>query len=333
LGRLSIVTTIYTEDRLKDFFNLVISVKHQQVIPKMIVVVERNSKLKEQVERILLNNNVPSNVIFSETRLGLAGARNRGALASNTDFVGFVDDDAVLDSHWSQNVVADFDAMEEAVGVTGLTIPRWDNLQDAWFPRPLYWLIGCSDARVVNHRCFVQWASGTNMAFRRSLFKSFLFDERLGGIKPGPQPNFAGDENEFVLRITRRTGQRILFDPSIKVYHKIQHYKISNQYIRKYSLMQGYAEADFRRRYPQNPRNSLRVTLLIGLMADVFKSNRAFIAKRISAITQVMVFAFLGYVLNSLSMGTIVSLSRKGITRQEVNHFSSEKMTNWCGKT
>jgi len=35
LGRLSIVTTIYTEDRLKDFFNLVISVKHQQVIPKM----------------------------------------------------------------------------------------------------------------------------------------------------------------------------------------------------------------------------------------------------------------------------------------------------------
>jgi len=301
LGRLSIVTTIYTEDRLKDFFNLVISVKHQQVIPKMIVVVERNSKLKEQVERILLNNNVPSNVIFSETRLGLAGARNRGALASNTDFVGFVDDDAVLDSHWSQNVVADFDAMEEAVGVTGLTIPRWDNLQDAWFPRPLYWLIGCSDARVVNHRCFVQWASGTNMAFRRSLFKSFLFDERLGGIKPGPQPNFVGDENEFVLRITRRTGQRILFDPSIKVYHKIQHYKISNQYIRKYSLMQGYAEAEYRKKYSRNPRNSLGVLLLLALLREILCEKTPNVHKKMLVTAEVVTFAAFGYLLYLIS--------------------------------
>jgi GT2 family glycosyltransferase len=301
LGRLSIVTTIYTEERLKFFADLVTSVRKQQVIPEMIVVVERSFKVKEEVERILSNQNIHSKVIFSEKHLGLANARNAGASSSNTDYVGFIDDDAILDSHWSYNVINDLDASDEAIGVTGLTFPRWVNSRDEWFPRPLYWLIGCSDTRVINRKCFVSWASGTNMAFRRSLFKSYRFDEKRGGTKLGKSLNLPNDENEFVLRVIKETGGKIIFDPSIIVYHNVSHYKISNRYIRKYSLMQGYAEAEYRNKYSGNPRNSLGVLLLLALFREIFCEKTPNAHKKMLVIAEVVTFAAFGYLLYLIS--------------------------------
>lgn len=301
MGKLSIVTTIYTEERLKFFSDLVTSVRKQHVIPEMIVVVERSSKIKEEVERILSNQKLHSKVIFSEKHIGLANARNAGALSSNTDYVGFIDDDATLDSHWSCNVINDLDASDEAIGVTGLTFPRWVNSKDEWFPRPLYWLIGCSDMRVANRKCFVSWASGTNMAFRRSLFESYRFDEKRGRNELGKSLNLPNDENEFVLRVTTETGRKIIFDPSIIVYHNVSHYKISNRYIQKYSLMQGYAEAEYRKKYSHNPRNSLGILLLPALFREIFHEKTPYTHKKVLVMVEVVMFAAFGYLLYLVS--------------------------------
>lgn len=295
MGRLSIVTTIYTSDRLGDFQNLIASVAKQITVPELIVVVEGSATLAEQVSRILSGLPTSPRTILSPPGVGLSGARNLGARAAVTDYVGFVDDDAILDHNWTFTVINELDASKDVIGITGITVPQWVNQEDAWIPRSLYWLIGCSDPRAPHKKEFVDWASGTNMVFRRELFDKILFDERLGGIKAHGKPNLAGDENDFVLRLVRITGSHVLFSPHVRVLHKVSSYKASSRYIRKYSMMQGYAEARYNSMYGEIHRHTVRRAVLLGLMHDLLSSPHDLLYRRLTAFMNFGIFALIGY--------------------------------------
>lgn len=294
-GQLSLVTTIYTVNRLSDLRDLVASIERQSVLPKLIVVVEGSMSLKAAVEGILLGLPNSPRVILTTERLGLSGARNLGARVADTDYVGFVDDDAILDPSWTRTVITEFDLSEDLIGITGITLPQWKNQEDSWIPRSLYWLIGCTDSRAPKKKEFVDWASGTNMVFRRVLFNGILFDQGLGGIKEHGKLSFAGDENDFVLRLAQTTGKHLLYCPDVRVFHKVPPYKVSATYIRRYSMMQGYAEARYSSEYRRIRRNAIRTGALLGLFYDLFFCSPDVLLKRLTATLNFGIFALIGY--------------------------------------
>ena len=63
--------------------------------------VERSYKLRRALEE-RINTTTEMRVLYSALPLGANAARNLGVSSSTGDIVAFVDDDAFLDSNWSE---------------------------------------------------------------------------------------------------------------------------------------------------------------------------------------------------------------------------------------
>jgi cellulose synthase/poly-beta-1,6-N-acetylglucosamine synthase-like glycosyltransferase len=157
--------------------------------------------------------------IVVSAECGLSNARNVGVASSRGDIIAFIDDDAIADEEWLQNMVRDFDD-PAVIGVGGSIIPVWDGVRPKWFPSELDWIIGCIDEGPSSAKVTVKNPWGCNMAFRRSAFERVgLFDLRTGrrrGMLRG------SEEAEFGRRLlSAMPGSKIIHDPAVIVHHRV----------------------------------------------------------------------------------------------------------------
>ena len=143
---------------------------------------------------------------------GLAHARNEGLAASNSELVGFVDDDEVVDEGWVREVISAFTSDGKVDGVFG---PVLTSARDA----PPYFSSG-AEPRVFEGRHRPPWVIGTggNMVFRReALDRAGGFDVRYGA----GAPIGAAEETDVFLRLLADNG-RLLYTPAMPVYHPVR---------------------------------------------------------------------------------------------------------------
>ena len=154
-------------------------------------------------------------IIFSNEKLGLGGARNLGAKESNGDIVAFVDDDSVLFPEWAEEMIKGYKD-DSIIGVSGAAIPLWQDKKLDWLPHMFYWLISCTDWTGWNEAIEARSLWGMNMSLRREAFeKAGSFLSGLGYHQP------MAEDLEFSLRVKRKTGKKLLFNPAAKVWHKV----------------------------------------------------------------------------------------------------------------
>jgi glycosyltransferase involved in cell wall biosynthesis len=154
----------------------------------------------------------------------LSRARNRGARASDSEIVAFLDDDSLPEAEWLASLAAPFnDPLVMAVtgrivasnmeqsqlsltpisgsGADGHREPVFDRETPYWFERANFGGIG----------------DGGNMAFRRSVFDIWAgFDERLGR---GAIIDGGEEHNAFFSLLDR--GYRIAQSSNAVVYHPV----------------------------------------------------------------------------------------------------------------
>jgi glucosyl-dolichyl phosphate glucuronosyltransferase len=245
---LSIVVTSYTMDRLKDVCELLDSIK-VQTYPKTetVVVVERTTDLLDNAKRYVTEKAIPNTkIIFNQGENGLSAARNLGIKETTGDIVAFVDDDALLYPDWTEEIVKTYKD-SSVIGATGPSLPKWETKSLDWVPEEFYWIIGGSifNAQAEVHE--VRNVSGTNMSFRRRAFeRSGLFLTSLGAQEGGGglgKQKFAGEETEFSIRVRRTLGMRILYNPQIKVWHKVYRYRVNTRFIARRAYSEGYTKA------------------------------------------------------------------------------------------
>lgn len=127
---------------------------------------------------------------------GLAEARNEGVRKAQSDFVAFIDDDAIPREDWIENVIKN---LELAEGIAGKVIhPK----NDIWKRMPRHYDQG-------NKRKSTDMMCGCNMAFRKSVFEGVgMFDEHF---------TWMHDEYDFLLRYLKK--YTLTYVPDVVVEH------------------------------------------------------------------------------------------------------------------
>ena len=112
------------------------------------------------------------------------------------------------------------------IGVTGPILPLWEQESMSWFPRELYWIFSCTYWDMAE-KTEVRNGYGTNLSFRREAFNSGERFRTSLGVKGGGQRGWqepGAEEVEFSLRVRRKTGKHIVYNPRVRVKHKVYRY-------------------------------------------------------------------------------------------------------------
>lgn len=271
---LSVIVTTYDEGRLADVFSLFESLKAQTYPHVEVVFVgERTPSLGERVRAhadALGMTNVK--VLFNDGAPGLSPARNVGILNAHGEMIAFLDDDVVAFPTWAEALVRVFEE-SGAIGVTGPALPLWDDPAMAWLPPELHWLISCTNWNAWDAVREVRNAWGMNMAFRAGAFaKAGLFFEGTG-YHLGP----IAEDNEFSQRVRATTGERIVYAPDAKVYHRVHAYRLTWSFVRERSHWIGRSRRNLRRLY------GAEVTTAVELLDPERQLLRRLLLRRIPA--------------------------------------------------
>ena len=252
-NKVSIITTTYTPDRLNDLKALLDSILNQNNKNfDVFVVIEGPNELSESVQQFVREKNCPNvNITNNHESKGASASRNMALLQAQGDIVAFVDDDAVLNYDWVDEIIETFNKDNSVIGVTGPIIPIWEESSMTWVPPEFYWIFSCTgDAS--KEKMEVRNGYGTNLSFRKEAFHyAGNFDTRLGVMGRGKNgwQEPGGEETELSLRITRRTGKRIIFNPKVRVYHKVYKYRIAWKFIIRRAFWEGYFKALLKRKH------------------------------------------------------------------------------------
>jgi GT2 family glycosyltransferase len=195
---------------------------------EVIVVSDGSTDASPQIAR-----SHPGVRVIETPRQGLAAARNAAAEAATGEILAYIDDDAIPEPDWLQNVVSAF-GDGQAAGVGGPNV----------LPPDSNWVAECvanapgGPTHVLISDREAEHVPGCNMAIRKDAL------QRIGGFDP--QFRAAGDDVDVCWRLLD-AGERIAFAPGATVLH---HRRRS---IRGYLRQQhgyGKAEALLERKHP-----------------------------------------------------------------------------------
>ena len=110
LPKVSVIICCYTFERLNDIYNAIESIRSQTLKPyELIISVDHNNDLYNKLQseftppvKLVLNNGAPG---FCETK-------NEGIRVATGDIVAFLDDDAIAELDWLEELVKSFQSSE-----------------------------------------------------------------------------------------------------------------------------------------------------------------------------------------------------------------------------
>ncbi|MBS7635383.1 glycosyltransferase family 2 protein [Candidatus Bathyarchaeota archaeon] len=234
----SVIISTYTIERVSCVLDCINSLRKQTLPPKeIILVLDPDEKLVEFYKTCAPDD---VKIIVSKGR-GLSYARNAGVKRAEGEIVAFIDDDAVADERWLENLIKNY-GDPHVIGVGGLIEPLWESSRPIWLPEELDWIIGCSYKGLPEYRAVIRNPIGCNMSFRREVFEKVgFFRSDVGRFG---KRSLSGEEPDFSIRVLKNLPEaKILYDPSAIVYHKVIRSRLSLKYLFMRSLNEGVSKA------------------------------------------------------------------------------------------
>jgi glycosyltransferase involved in cell wall biosynthesis len=235
----SVVIPTYAMERYEVFSECVESVLGQTYDPlEIVIVVDGNDDVYERVhadfghfERMLIRNN--------DLNRGVSASRTIGAELASGEVVAMIDDDAVAEPDWIEELVRVYDETD-AVAVGGYVAPEWIGETPAFFPEEFYWLIGCTEKGFADHREEVRNTYGSNISFRRDVFLDVGgYDENTG--RKGSR-HLQAHEAPVCIRIYQEYGKGVIYTDEAVVNHKMFAYRGDPWWLLKRAFWQGYSK-------------------------------------------------------------------------------------------
>lgn len=131
-----------------------------------------------------------------ESKIGLCTARNTARREANSDYIAYIDDDAVPHQNWISTILRTFDE-HKMICIGGRIIFVPEGGVPHWFPRELFWVVGEVDHgtefRKMNAKD--ELPPGGNFAIPVAIFDAANgFDERIA---------IYGDDEDFFRRVSK----------------------------------------------------------------------------------------------------------------------------------
>jgi glycosyltransferase involved in cell wall biosynthesis len=197
-----------------------------------VIVVDNNSADNTRDVVTQLQDTWPNLRYEFESQQGLSFARNRGIACSTGDTLFFTDDDVLPEPDWIEKSLRGLEKYKaDACG--GFIAPIWGKSPPAWLTEKFYGFLAIRTDRTADYIIdkSSQLPFGANMAFRRSVFNEF------GGfdINRGRKGNVlaSGEDGEMFERLLT-AGGKVVFIADAKVHHKIEDFRLTKKYFRKW---------------------------------------------------------------------------------------------------
>jgi glucosyl-dolichyl phosphate glucuronosyltransferase len=235
---ISVVVCTYDLARLEQLLDCLESVRRQTLPPeKVVVVVDGCPELGETLRRKLKREVV----VELLTNQGLSAARNTGAQQVTTPWVAFLDDDAVAEPRWLEELLSSAE-QTGAVGAGGWSTPAFDRPAPRWFPPELLWTVGCSYRGMPLKRAVSRNVFGGCAILRTDLFGLVGgYDATLG--RRGS--DFAGgEEADFCIRVVQaKPDAHFVHVPEAVIHHRVGIERLTRGYVLKRCYADGRKKA------------------------------------------------------------------------------------------
>ena len=237
--RISVVLCTYSMDRYAEFCAAADSVLSQTYADvELVVVVDGTTEVYETALDDY-GSHEDAVIHCNDRNRGLSHSRNKGAEIATGDVVGFMDDDAILDEQWADEIAATYDR-HDAVAVGGQMIPKWESDKPDYLPPEFYFLIGVTYRGFREDEGPVRNTFSSNLSFRREIFLE------LGGFQTDMgkrgENNLQGGETELCVRLHQETGERVIYNPDAVASHRIYDYRTDRTWLLERSFWQGYSK-------------------------------------------------------------------------------------------
>ncbi len=270
-SRLTLSLIIPTKDRERILRQTLVTVFLQTRRPDELLIVDDGRMDGGDLCTWVEAHGIPCVYLRKETP-GLVASRNLGVRSASGDIVLFLDDDVLLEPGYIAALVALFeqDADGSVGGATGALAIDYKPGVRAFLRfflldgnRPGAVLPSGSGVLVrqgeIHAPVPVQWLSGCNMAYRREVFDTFQFDQRLG-------PSYGWSDD---LDLSHRVGQvwTLMATPEARLVHlKEPSGRINEQ---RFGFMEtNYFYRFFAKNMPKRPKNLAALAWsLVGIMA------------------------------------------------------------------
>lgn len=206
-----------------------------------------NQSLSDILYEIIIINNVPNEdvsvrkviedlglsgkVIYAiEPKEGLSFARNLGLSLAHGNILAFIDDDAVADKYWLEEILGVYKKYPDAVVVGGKIQLFWEGDVPEWLDPELFSYLGeLNYGEVTFPIQESQRLGGGNF----SILKEWLercngFSKRLGRDR---KSLLSGEEIELLIRI-RTLGGKCYYAPKALVLHPAALYRMNKKFFR-----------------------------------------------------------------------------------------------------
>ena len=182
------------------------------------------------------NTKVPVRCIREE-KPGLSRARNRALAETTSDFLVYMDDDALPEPGWLSFLAEAFAGAPDVAVVGGAVVPVYEGGRPAWLSAEVERIFAPQIAGEGRRRIFFpDYPYGVNIAFRTSVFSRIGgFREDLGYVLSKLIPC---DETELLMR-AENAGEVMLFEPRAIVRHLIPRSRLTKGYLRRRFMAAG----------------------------------------------------------------------------------------------
>jgi GT2 family glycosyltransferase len=207
-----------------------------------VIVADNNSSISNQAaNKAVLDNCLSLDLVYLLVhQQGRSHALNHGVVCSETDYVGFIDDDEKIDVAWLE-VVASYIRKGEIDYLGGPYKPDWEAPAPAWLPihvgkykGVLGWIEQNADAQPFDD--FGGGLCGGNLIIRRrSLLDIGGFSTSIGRSAG----NLMGGEDDELQRKLRLHGYRGMYDPALTIYHFIPTERMTRHYHLSWAFWSG----------------------------------------------------------------------------------------------
>lgn len=245
-----LVTIIICTYNRAAYIDLCLTAIQRQTLPAdryRIMVVDNNSpdNTREVVERYQANG-LPVDYFFEEKQ-GLSYARNRGLAESDTEFLLFLDDDAIMSTDSMTALQTYLEGNPDATIVGGRAIIQYPNGKPEWVTSKVEAWMGSYDYGAqeipVNEdtikQKLVRLPIGCCFLVKRSLL------EELGGFKPSlgrvGKKMLAGEETLIGLKALEQGG-KITYLPSVYVDHMIEPHWVDREFLANKTYFYGISD-------------------------------------------------------------------------------------------